>query len=142
MTIKEVCNKYNISADTLRYYERVGVIPEVHRTKGGIRDYTEEDLGWVEMAACFRSAGMPIEMLIEYVSLFREGDSTMEARCNLLKEAREKILDERRKYDIALERMNYKINVYEKALQTGVLDWDSDECCCNKPLSEKEGKQE
>ena len=52
MTIKEVSQKYNISSDTLRYYERVGMIPPVTRTSGGIRDYTEEDLGWVELALC------------------------------------------------------------------------------------------
>ena len=50
MTIKEVCEKYNLSPDTLRYYERVGVIPEVTRTSGGIRDYQEVDIGWVENA--------------------------------------------------------------------------------------------
>ena len=44
MTIKEVCERYDITADTLRYYERVGVIPEVTRTKSGIRDYREEDI--------------------------------------------------------------------------------------------------
>ena len=56
MTIKEVSEKYNISPDTLRYYERVGMIPQVHRTGGGIRDYQEDDLGWVELAICMRSA--------------------------------------------------------------------------------------
>ena len=76
MTIKEVCEKYGITPDTLRYYERVGVIPTVARTKGGIRDYSEEDIRWVENAICMRSAGLPVEMLIEYVQLFREGDST------------------------------------------------------------------
>lgn len=126
MTIKEVCETYNVTADTLRYYERVGVIPEVNRTSGGIRNYTEDDLGWVEMALCFRNAGMPIEMLIEYVKLYQMGDATMEARCNLLKEAREKILEERRKYDSALERMNFKIERYEKALITGILDWSQE----------------
>ena len=52
MTIKEVSEKYNISQDTLRYYERVKMIPEVTRTAGGIRDYQEEDLRWVELAIC------------------------------------------------------------------------------------------
>ena len=55
MTIKEVCEKYDITSDTLRYYERVGVIPEVSRTKGGIRDFSEEDIKWVENAICMRS---------------------------------------------------------------------------------------
>ncbi len=119
MTIKEVCEKYDITADTLRYYERVGVIPPVTRTAGGIRDYREEDIAWVENAICFRDAGMPVEM--------REGDSTIDARTNLLKEARETILEARKKYDIALEKLDYKIGRYELAQKTGVLKWFDDE---------------
>ena len=124
MTIKDVCAKYNLSPDTLRYYERVGVIPEVTRTAGGIRDYQQEDLQWVEKAVCMRDAGVPIEMLAEYVRLFRQGDETIEARTNLLKEAREQIVEARRKYDIALEKLDYKISRYELAMKTGVLTWE------------------
>lgn len=62
MTIKEVSQKYNISQDTLRYYERVGLIPTVARTSGGIRNYTENDLGWVENAICMRNAGVLLNM--------------------------------------------------------------------------------
>ena len=80
MTIKEVAEKYDISADTLRYYERVGMIPKVTRRPNGIRDYQESDLGWVELAICMRSAGLPIEVMIEYVKLYQEGDETFEAR--------------------------------------------------------------
>ncbi len=127
MTIKEVCEKFDITADTLRYYERVGVIPEVTRTPGGIRDYQETDIAWVENAICFRDAGMPVEMLIEYVKLYQEGDSTIDARTNLLKEARESILEARKKYDIALEKLDYKIGRYEIAQKTGVLTWTEDE---------------
>lgn len=82
MTIKEVSEKYNISQDTLRYYERVGMIPQVHRTGGGIRDYQEDDLGWVELAICMRSAGLPVEVMIEYVRLYMQGDSTFPPGCN------------------------------------------------------------
>ena len=71
MTIKEVCETHDITPDTLRYYERVGVIPTVNRTKGGIRDYSEEDVKWVENAICMRNAGVPVEMLIEYVKLLQ-----------------------------------------------------------------------
>ena len=124
MTIKEVCEKYNLSADTLRYYERVGVIPEVSRTPGGIRDYGEVDLGWVENAVCMRDAGVPVEMLIEYVKLYQEGNETLEARTDLLKEAREQILEAKRKYDAALDKLEYKIGRYEIALMTGELTWE------------------
>ena len=138
MTIKEVCSRFGISPDTLRYYERVGVIPEVHRTPGGIRDYTEEDIGWVETAACFRSAGMPIELLTEYVRLYKEGDSTISARCELLKEARERILAERQKCDDALKKMNGKLRVYERAVRTGKLVWDEEPGCCGCSCKQEE----
>ena len=129
MTIKEVCEAFSITPDTLRYYERVGVIPCVHRTAGGIRDYTQEDIGWVQNAVCFRNAGLPIEKLIEYVRLFQMGDETIRQRCDLLKEAREDILRARQKYDEALEKLNYEISRYEEAVRTGVLRWDNSGQC-------------
>ena len=124
MTIQEVCEKYDITPDTLRYYERVGVIPEVSRTKGGIRDFTEEDMKWVENAVCMRSAGVPVEMLIEYVKLFQEGDSTITARRNLLIEARAEVQKNLDKYQATMDRLNYKISRYEEAVKTGILSWD------------------
>lgn len=126
MTIKEVCEKYGISADTLRYYERVGVIPEVHRTPGGIRDYNDEDLKWVQNAICFRDAGMPVEILSEYVKLYQQGDETFEARCDLLKEVRADILEMKKKYEVALKKLDYKIRRYEEAVKTGRLVWDEE----------------
>ena len=80
MTIAEVSQKFDISADTLRYYERIGLIPPVPRNKSGIRDYDEESCGWIEMMKCMRKAGVQIEALIEYVTLFRQGDDTADAR--------------------------------------------------------------
>ncbi len=124
MTIKEVCAKYGLSPDTLRYYERVGVIPAVTRTAGGIRNYREEDVKWVEKAVCMRDAGVPIDMLIEYVRLCQQGDETIEARANLLKDARVRIVEARQKCDAALERLDYKISRYELAIKTGVLTWE------------------
>ena len=123
MTIKEVSEKYKISQDTLRYYERVGMIPPVTRTASGIRDYQESDLGWVELAKCMRSAGLPVEAMIEYVKLTQEGDATIPARLQLLKEQRESLLEQKEKINATLERLNYKIGRYELAAETGVLTW-------------------
>ena len=127
MTIKEVCKKYDITPDTLRYYERVGVIPEVARTAGGIRDYSEEDMNWVENAICMRSAGVSVEMIVEYVRLYRMGDDTIEDRCNLLKKAKAEVEAVKKKYDDELKRLSYKIAKYEEAMLTGVLNWDDEE---------------
>lgn len=124
MTIKDVSQKYNISQDTLRYYERVGMIPSVTRTLSGIRDYQEGDLRWVELALCMRSAGLPVEAMIEYVRLYQEGDSTIPARLQLLMEQREILIEQRKQIDATLDRLNYKIARYEVAAKTGRLSWE------------------
>lgn len=126
MTIKEVSEKYGLTCDTLRYYERVGMIPPVTRTAGGIRDYGPDDLGWVELAVCMRSAGIPIEAMIEYVRLFREGDGTIPARLQLLQEQRENLLDQKAQIDRMLAKLNYKISRYEVAVKTGKLVWEEE----------------
>ncbi len=117
MTIRQVSEKYSISQDTLRYYEKVGMIPPVTRTAGGIRDYQERDLGWVELALCLRNAGMSVEAMVEYVRLSQEGDSTKKDRLELLKKQREAIVERRDRIDRALERLDSKIAHYEKAVE-------------------------
>lgn len=129
MTIKEVSEKYNISQDTLRYYERIGMIPEISRTPGGIRNYQESDLGWVELAICMRSAGLPIEALIEYVKLYQQGDATFAARLQLLQEQRESLEEQKTQLEKAINKLNYKISRYEIAVQTGKLTWEDDDKC-------------
>lgn len=124
MKIKQVCENYHISPDTLRYYERVGVIPPVHRTKNGVRDFTDEDIGYLENALCMRSAGVPVEMVIEYMKLCRQGDETFSARRDLLKEVRQDIQSQIKKCQQELERLEYKIQRYEAAVETGELVWD------------------
>ena len=126
MTIKEVAEKYDISADTLRYYERVGMIPKVTRRPNGIRDYQESDLGWVELAICMRSAGLPIEVMIEYVKLYKEGDNTIPARLELLQE---QMKEQKAQIESTVERLAYKISKYEEAMETGVLVWDESGDC-------------
>lgn len=132
MTIKDVSKEYNITQDTLRYYERVGMIPPVTRTAGGIRDYQEEDLKWVQLAVCMRSAGLPVEVMIDYVKLYQEGDKTIPTRLQLLSEQREVLLEQRRQIDETLNRLNYKIERYEVAVRMGVLSWENDGDCSDK----------
>lgn len=114
MTIAEVSKKYDISADTLRYYERIGLLPRVTRNKSGIRDYSENDCGWVQFIKCMRSAGIQIEALIEYVSLFQQGDETSIARKEILIEQRELLVERITNMQETLERLNRKIENYEK----------------------------
>lgn len=116
MKIAEVSEKFCISIDTLRYYERVGLIPAVNRNESGIRDYNETDLKRVEFIKCMRSAGLPIEALIEYISLVLQGDRTIEARKDILKEQRELLVTRMEEMQKTLSILDYKISIYEDAL--------------------------
>jgi DNA-binding transcriptional MerR regulator len=116
MKIAEVSEQYGLSTDTLRYYERVGLIPAVNRNGSGIRDYNELDLRRVEFIKCMRSAGLPVEVLINYVALVQEGDKTIEARKEILVEQRKLLLERMNEMQKTLDILNHKIEVYEKAV--------------------------
>jgi len=113
MTISEVNKMYDLSSDTMRYYERIGLIPHVTRNNSYNRDYSEQDCNWVKFIKCMRSAGLSIEILIEYVSLFQKGYDTVGARKELLLEQRNMISN---KVEELMNMLNYidkKIEGYE-----------------------------
>jgi DNA-binding transcriptional MerR regulator len=116
MTIAEVSEQFGISSDTLRYYEKIGLIPPVKRNKGGIRDYGETDLNWVEFIKCMRSAGLPIEVLTEYVQLCMQGDKTIEARKKILQEQRKQLVIKMEEIKKTIDKLNFKIEKYENTL--------------------------
>jgi DNA-binding transcriptional MerR regulator len=116
MKIAEVSEQYEISSDTLRYYERIGLLPPVNRSESGIRDYNELDLRRVDFIKCMRSAGLPIEVLIQYMDLVQQGDQTIEARKEILVEQRDLLAARMEEIQKTLDRLNYKVEVYEKAL--------------------------
>lgn len=116
MRIAEVSEKFGLSVDTLRYYERVGLIPPVNRNAGGIRDYNELDLRRVDFIKCMRGAGLPVEVLIEYVALIQQGDKTIDARKDILIEQRDLVAARLEEMQKTLELLNHKIEVYEQAI--------------------------
>ncbi len=126
MTIKEVSGQYGISQDTLRYYERVGMIPAVARTAAGNRDYGKEDLDWIRLVLCMRGAGLPIEGIRRYVELCQQGEDTIPDRLQLLKDQYQVLTSQRQQIDTMLERLEYKIGRYEKAVESGRLVWDEE----------------
>jgi DNA-binding transcriptional MerR regulator len=124
MKIAEVSEQYGISSDTLRYYERVGLIPPVNRNESGIRDYNELDLRRVEFIKCMRSAGLPVEVLIDYVALVQQGDKTNQARKDILIEQRDLLAARIQEMQKTLDLLNHKIEVYENAImkkEQGIL---------------------
>nr|WP_320145715.1 MerR family transcriptional regulator [uncultured Anaeromusa sp.] len=116
MTITEVSEKFNLPPDTLRYYERISLIPRVGRSKSGNRDYNEDDCRWVEFVKCMRGAGLPIEVLIEYVSLFQQGEETRDARKEILIEQRKLLQGRMEDMQKTLDRLDLKISRYEQSV--------------------------
>lgn len=116
MTIAETSKAFGLSIDTLRYYERIGLIPPVPRNKSGVRDYDEASCRWVELMKCMRSAGVQIEALIEYVALYQRGDETLDARKALLIEQRDQLETRMAEMQASQDRLNYKISRYEQGL--------------------------
>ena len=113
MTITEISKTYNLTADTLRYYERIGLIPRVNRKESGVRDYTEEDCKWVEFIKCMRSSGLRIEVLIEYVKLFEKGEETKQVRKEILIEQRNQLIEKKNNIEETINRLNIKIDKYD-----------------------------
>lgn len=114
ITIKEVSEKFGLSKDTLRFYEKKGLIGPIKKTSGGIRNYDEEDLSRIEFIKCMRAAELPIDVLKEYMDLFDKGDKTLAKRKSLLEEQRKILKDKIDKMNLAYEKLNYKIDLYYK----------------------------
>ena len=117
MNISEAAKLMGLTAATLRYYEREGLIPPVTRKNGGVRDYQQDDLGWIDFIKCMRSAGMSIESLIEYTTLFRNGEQSDEARKNILIRERDQLLAKQKEISDTIERLNGKIKSFEGNLR-------------------------
>ena len=116
MKTGEVSEQFEVSADTLRYYERVGLIPPVKRNENGLRNYSEIDLRRIEFIKCMRRAGLPVDVLIDYVGLYQQGEQTIEARREILLEQREFLTARMAELQKTIDLLNYKITGYENAL--------------------------
>lgn len=113
MNIKKVSELTGVSADTIRYYERIGLIPPVTRNQSGVRNFSDRDISILEFVRYFRGAGVSVESLIDYIGLVEQGDSTIGARLATLQEEREKLEERVSKLQAALDRLNHKIDNYQ-----------------------------
>ncbi|GAA3609844.1 MerR family transcriptional regulator [Secundilactobacillus similis] len=113
MNINEVSKKFDLTKDTLRYWERMGLLPEITRNKSGYRNYTEHDLNWVFYIQVLRKAGMSVEALIEFVKLYREGSQTAESRKSLLIDQQTDLKEQMAAMKKTIDYLTYKIDHYE-----------------------------
>jgi DNA-binding transcriptional MerR regulator len=116
MNISAVAEKYNLTASTIRYYERIGLIPEVSRNSGGIRTFDQNDLKWIDFISCMKAAGLPLDVLKRYTELVREGDKTLEERKNILIRERTELKKRVVEVEEVINKLDHKINDYEGLL--------------------------
>ena len=121
MVISEVSEKYGLTQDTLRYYERIGLIPPVKRKPNGIREYDDSNCGWIEFIHCMRRAGIPVEVLVEYVQLYQMGSDTKAARKELLREEFRRLEERIAELQAVKNRLAYKIEHYDE-LETSLTN--------------------
>lgn len=114
MTIKEVSERFNLTSDTIRYYEKVGLLKPIQRDKNGIRDFTEEDLERIQFVKCMRAANITIENLQKYLEYYDAGDEMLEARLAILNEQKQSLEKKMEAMQEALDRLNYKIELHTR----------------------------
>lgn len=112
----EMAERCDVSVDTLRYYEREGLLSPIERTAGGQRRYGPEDVGWVQVLRCLRATALPIREMKEFAALMRRGDEAIPERAKLLRVHRENVLVQIKELHDALETIDHKIEVYSAIL--------------------------
>jgi DNA-binding transcriptional MerR regulator len=112
LSIQETAERTGLTAHTLRYYERIGLVWEVYRDAAGHRRYTEEDVGWLVLLTRLRATGMRVRDMLRYAELARNGPETFAARCELLEEQRARVQARIAELQSDLDLLDYKITAY------------------------------
>ena len=116
LTIQEVAQATGLSAHTLRYYERIGLIHPIDREENTRRCYTEDDLGWIDFLLKLRATGMSIKDMQRYAKLQRQGDETLSERVEMLKSLRDKVEAHMEEMNEHLKLIYYKIDYYQNVI--------------------------
>lgn len=116
MNISTVAKEMSLSPSTIRYYERIDLLPPITRNEAGVRTFSEEDLKWIDFIACMRTAGLSLDVLKQYIDLVREGDATLEERKEILIKERALLKKKKQEMEKVLDRLDYKIEDYEGKL--------------------------
>ena len=122
LTIQEAAEATGLSAHTLRYYERIGLIHPIDREENTRRRYTAEDLGWIDFLMKMRATGMSIREMQRYSQLQRMGDETLPERVEMLKSLREQVEARIAELNENMRLVCYKIEIYSEMIEEKGLD--------------------
>lgn len=118
-TVGETAKLLGVAPSTLRYYDREGLLPFVERSNGGVRMFSEKDLGWLRIIACLKCAGMPIRDIRRYMEMAMQDDETIGERLELFEQQRQRLLEQMRTLQQTLDVVEYKCWYYRTAKKAG-----------------------
>ena len=113
MNMREFSNKVGLSSHTLRYYEKIGLLKNIHRNASGHRHYTSQDVAWVTFIKRLKETGMRLNEIVEYARLSDGGSDTLTDRENILSKHREGLIKQISLLEDHLKALDYKINLYK-----------------------------
>ncbi|MDK7753047.1 MerR family transcriptional regulator [Staphylococcus ureilyticus] len=113
MQVKQVADNLGISEHTIRYYDKAGLFPFVQRNKNGYRDFSEEDLYWIEFIKCMRQTHMPISKLKEIAELYHQGSDTKTKRKSIFLEHQKNLIEQKKIIDQGLQTLEEKFILLE-----------------------------
>ncbi len=121
-TVGEMAKLLGVTASTLRYYDKEGLLPFVERSSGGIRMFRESDIEWLRIIECMKKAGMPIKDIREYIELALKGDNTIELRLRMFQRQKEVLRQKPEEIQHTMEMVDYKCWYYETAKAAGTVE--------------------
>ena len=119
-SIAEVAEITHLTAHTLRYYEKEGLLPFIDRSDSGNRDFKDKDLEWLELICCLKNTGMSIKNIKEFIGLCLKGDNTLDVRREIFITHREEVINQMAELQKNLDKINCKINYYDCACKQSV----------------------
>ena len=117
-TVKAVAERTNLSPHVLRYYEKEGLLPHIHRTPSGIRHYSDEDLEWLGLICCLKNTGMSIRQIRDFVDLSQKGPETLKERCEMLVAHKKEVEEHIAEMNLHLEKVTHKIAYFSKQYES------------------------
>ena len=121
-TVGEMAKLLGVTASTLRYYDKEGLLPFVERSSGGIRMFQESDIEWLQVIGCMKKAGMSIKDIRKYIEMALQGDDTIDLRLSLFQHQRKVLQKQMEELQHTMEMVDYKCWYYETAQKAGTVE--------------------
>lgn len=116
-SVRQTAARTGLSAHTLRYYEKIGLMDPIRRSPSGVRCYSQDDVGWIEFLKCLRATGMPIGLMKRYMDCQRNGDASIGDRVRILREHRDAVTERMAEMQRYVAKIDAKIAYYNQEEQ-------------------------